>query len=199
MLKEFLNIDFNIEFEDNEFLGKVIVFKIGESNIEKLSSGYQAIIRLFLELLYFEKSMEQDTKDAVIDEINEYLSTKNEDKILPFLQNRFSNMRFIITTHSADVIASSIDCTIIVLNNDTYECLDENDFTSATDVREIFEKIYNLSDDNDIKDIEIILRNLLNAKISETWTDVEEEHLNKIDESILSNSQKLILRKIKSW
>ena len=63
-------------------------------------------------------------------------------------------------------------------------------FSSVTDVREIFEKIYELSSDNKTNSIEITLRNLLNCKISETWTEVEEKRLKDIDELVLTNSQK---------
>lgn len=200
MLKSFLNIDFRIDIIADAVLGKKKVLKIDDS-IEKLSSGYQAIIRLFLELIYFQNSLEKDITNpvVVIDEINEFLSTKNEERILPYLIKTFENMNFIVTTHSADVVASSIDCNIIVLSGNTYECLDGNDFSSVTDVREIFEKIYNLSGDNKTDSIEITLRNLLNSKISETWTEIEEKKLKNINESMLTNSQRLILNQIKSW
>lgn len=200
MLKSFLNIDFRIDIIADEVLGKKKVLNIDDS-IEKLSSGYQAIIRVFLELIYFQNSLEKDITNpvVVIDEINEFLSTKNEERILPYLIKTFENMNFIVTTHSADVVASSIDCNIIVLSGNTYECLDGNDFSSVTDVREIFEKIYNLSGDNKTDSIEITLRNLLNSKISETWTEIEEKKLKNIDESMLTNSQRLILNQIKSW
>lgn len=108
-------------------------------------------------------------------------------------------MNFVVTTHSADVVASSIDCNIIVLSSNNYECLDGNDFTSVTDVRDIFEKIYNLSSRSETDDIEITLRNLLSSKISETWTEIEDEQLKNIDKTLLTNSQKLILNQIKSW
>lgn len=200
LLKSFLGVDFQITIKKDEIIGEKKVLDIDEG-IEKLSSGYQAIIRLFLELIYFEDSLEDDIKNpvVVIDEINEFLSAKNEERILPFLTNRFSNMNFIITTHSADVIASSIDFNIIVLSNNDYQCLDGNDFSSVTDVREIFEKVYNINHDNETQDIEILLRHLLNAKISETWTEVEEEKLKNIYEDALSNSQKLILSQIVNW
>lgn len=200
MLKSFLNIDFRIDIIADAVLGKKKVLNIDDS-IEKLSSGYQAIIRLFLELIYFQNSLEKNITNpvVVIDEINEFLSTKNEERILPYLIKTFENMNFIVTTHSADVVASSIDCNIIVLSGNTYECLDGNDFSSVTDVREIFEKIYNLSGDNKTDSIEITLRNLLNSKISETWTEIEEKKLKNIDESMLTNSQRLILNQIKSW
>ncbi|MBF7810071.1 AAA family ATPase [Clostridium beijerinckii] len=200
MIKNFLNIDFQITIKEDKILGKKKVLDMGDG-IEKLSSGYQAIIRLFLELIYFKNSLESSIVSpvVVIDEINEFLSTKNEERILPFLIKTFKDMNFVVTTHSADVVASSIDCNIIVLSSNNYECLDGNDFTSVTDVRDIFEKIYNLSSRSETDDIEITLRNLLSSKISETWTEIEDEQLKNIDKTLLTNSQKLILNQIKSW
>ena len=200
LIKDFLNVDFDIAIEDNLILGKKQKLLI-DKNAEKLSSGYQAIIRIFLELLYFKNSYNNINKNpiVVIDEINEFLSTKNEKKFLPFLMKKFNNMNFIITTHSADVIASSIDFNIIVLKGNSYECLDGNDFSTVTDAREIFEKIYKLSNNNMTNDIEFELRNLLNFKISGTWTEKEETKLNKIEKEKLTNSQLLILNEIKSW
>jgi predicted ATP-binding protein involved in virulence len=200
MLKDFLDIDFQIIIKEDKIIGEKKVLCI-DNEIEKLSSGYQAIIRLFLELIYFKNSVEANINNpvVVIDEINEFLSTKNEERILPFLIKTFENMNFIVTTHSADVVASSVDCNIIVLSGNNYECLDGNDFSSVTDVREIFEKIYNLSSSKETEEIEITLRNLLNSKISETWTEIEEDQLKNINETILTSSQRLILNQIKSW
>lgn len=201
MIHEFLDINFEIISEENQYTGKGYKLKIN-NEIDKLSSGYQAIIRIFLELCFFREATKdsESCKVVVIDEINEFLSTRNEERILPFIMNKFSNMKFIITTHSADVIASAIDCNIIVFaGNNQYECLDGNDFTTVTDVREIFNKIYNINEDNTTQDIEIILRNLLNCKISDTWTEVEELKLNKIKEESLTNAQRLMLKQIKSW
>ncbi|MCB2297304.1 AAA family ATPase [Clostridium tagluense] len=202
LFRELLGIDFDIKIETNKFLGKVPILSINEG-IDKISSGFQAIMRIFLEILYFEDTLEviEDSAVVVIDEINEFLSPKNEEQILPFLMNQFPNLNFIVTTHSADVIASSINCNIIVLKGDSYECLDGDDFTTVTDVREIFSKIYNMNSDAaaDIQAIEVILRNFLNIKISNQWTEVEEEKISEINENELSNIQKLLLKQIKSW
>lgn len=200
LFKEFLNIDFNIEMKDNLIIGKKPFLKIG-NEFEKLSSGFQAIIRMLLEICYFEDNLEKDIKNpvVVIDEINEFLSSKNEEKILPFLKRNFSQMNFIVTTHSPDIIASSDEFNIIALKNNNYQCLDGNDYISVTDVREIFAEIYDINDDDKADDIEFTLRNLLNLKISNAWTDIEENKLNLVDENILSNAQKLLLTQIKSW
>lgn len=200
LLNDFLDIDFRITINKDKIIGDKKILDV-DNGIDKLSSGYQSIIRMFLELIYFEDSLEDNSGSGVvvIDEINEFLSVKNEERILPFLLNRFNNMNFIVTTHSADVIASAVDFNIIVLKNNNYECLDGNDFSTVTDVREIFEDLYNLKENDEIIDTEILLRHLLNSKIGETWTKIEEDKLEQIDENTLSNSQKLILNQVKSW
>ncbi|MCE5221632.1 MAG: hypothetical protein LLF98_10320 [Clostridium sp.] len=200
LFKELLNIDFNIEIKDNLIIGKKPLLKIG-NEFEKLSSGFQAIIRILLEICYFEDSLEKDIKNpfVVIDEVNEFLSSKNEEKMLPFLKKNFKQMNFIVTTHSPDIIASSEEFNIIALKSNNYQCLDGNDYRSVTDVREIFAEIYDIKDDDKADHIEFTLRNLLNLKISNAWTDIEEHKLKLINENRLSNAQKLLLTQIKSW
>ncbi|NFF82635.1 hypothetical protein FC764_15690 [Clostridium botulinum] len=200
LFKYLLNIDFNIIIKDLP-MGIKKPSVIVENERDKLSSGFQAIIRLLLEICYFEDSIEENINESVIviDEINEFLSSKNEEKILPFLMKEFDKMNFIITTHSAEVIASSVDCNIIALKNDKYQWLDGNDFESVTDAREIFTQIYDKPYIEKTNDIEIVLRNLLNLKISNNWTEVEENKLRNIEEEKLSTAQKLLLNQIKSW
>ena len=50
------------------------------NEIVELSSGYQALIRIFMEILYFFDTKSKGT--IVIDEIDEFLSVKNSGKIL---------------------------------------------------------------------------------------------------------------------
>lgn len=169
---------------------------------DKLSNGFQAIIRLFLEILFFEDYIEENVEFpfVVIDEINEFLSINNEQKILPFLMKEFKNINYIVTTHSEDVIMSSIDCNIIAIRGNNYEILDGNDFNTTTEIREIFNKIYSINTyENEENQIDGMLRNLLNIKISNTWTEIEEDKLNQIDEKILTNSQIFLLNQIRNW
>lgn len=71
----------------------------------KLSSGYQAVIRLFCEILFFCDAMQEKKWKkgyVVIDEIDEYLSPKYSARIFNFLQEQFSELNFLVTTHSLD-------------------------------------------------------------------------------------------------
>ena len=101
-----------------------------------LSSGYQALIRIFMEILYF-----SDTKSSgtiVIDEIDEFLSVKNSGRILGFLKGKFPQLNFIATTHSADLIANAEETNLILLYGENFEILDAGDFSSISQVYDIF-------------------------------------------------------------
>ena len=134
----------------------------------------------------------------LIDEINEFLSVKNEQKIIPFLVEKFPRLKFVITTHSSDIMVNAENFNIVVLNKNNYEILDSNDFVTNTDVREIFENLYG-REENIESDIEMTLRNLLSLKITEKWGSIEEDKLKNIDSLNLTTLQKLLLKQIKEW
>lgn len=187
------------------------VDNVGDENneIEKISSGYQAIIRIILEICYFVDMAKDIQKQlyVVIDEINEFLSSKNEKLFVPFLLQEFPSLKFIITTHSPEVLSSLKDFNIIALisnkedeNNIGYECLDSNDYNTVTDAQELFLNIYNMNEAYSISDIESIARKLLNAKIYNTWNDEDERLLKYIkNKEEISISEQLLIRQIESW
>ena len=164
-----------------------------------LSSGYQAIIRILLELLYYQ-SMEIETNVleyawVVIDELDEYLSPRYSAAILKFLKKTFPWARWIIATNSCDLVASTNDSNLILLDNDKYEIVDSNDYTSISEVQIIFDRVfgnYRLFE----SEIENILRRLLNNKINGAWGKTDEECLEQIGSGKLTASQKIIVRQI---
>ena len=199
LINEFFDIDFKINIIDRGALGNIKEVSIDGESVN-LSNGYQAIIRIFLELLYFESFIKEDErKIVIIDEVNEFLSTKNEIKIMPFLISKFKNIDFIITTHSADVIANLENFNIIALSSEGFEFLDGNDYDTVTDVRAIFDNIYGLDDKKQEEFIDIEIRNLLNMKIAGKWELIEEDKLKEIEKKDLSNNQKFLINQIKSW
>lgn len=198
LLKKFINID--IDLKEVNYGKLSSEYKLFINNeIENLSSGYQAIIRLFLELIYINKNKGDNKVTIVIDEIDEYLSSKNKSNILGFLKDEFNEFNWVITTHSADVIASAKDFNLIILKNDNYQCLDSNDFNTITDVQEIFRNLYDKTIDDNKDDINITLRRLLSLKITGCWSEVEEEDLKKVESNDLTNSQLLLINQIKNW
>lgn len=167
-----------------------------------LSSGYQAIIRILLELLYYQDmETERNTLEyawVIIDELDEYLSPRFSAMILKFLKKIFPWARWIVTTHSCDLVASTNDSNLIILDNGNYEVVDINDYTSISEVQIIFERIFG---NNEISksETENILRRLLNNKINGAWCVQDEACLAQIKSEKLTASQQIIVRQIQDW
>lgn len=196
LFKEFTGTSFQIELKET---GEVL-YDSGE--IGKVSSGYQAIIRVMLELVYVRectRNKEEYSEIIVfIDELDEYLSPKSCSKIYPFLMQNFHHFKFVITTHSADLISTASDVNILVLKNDTVEVLDANDFSNLEDVINMFKTIFGRIPECE-KKYDDQLRRLLNNKIVGIWEEEDEVLLKKLEEQDLSNAQKFLYRQIKEW
>ncbi len=167
-----------------------------------LSSGYQAILRILLELLYYQDMEIQ--KNAlqhawvIIDELDEYLSPKYSAAILEFLKKKFPWGRWVVTTHSCDLVAFTKNCNLIILDNGNYEVVDINDYTSISEVQVIFDRIFG-NHEMPESNIENTLRRLLNNKINGAWCEKDEECLKQIGSEKLTASQQLIVRQIREW
>lgn len=193
LLLEFLNIKLNFKIRGQGQHGASIQLDINGENYDKLSNGYQAIIRLFLELLYAE---EFKIKEIVIDEINEFLSPKNEERIFPFIKEKFPHMRFIVTTHSSELIASAVKGKLLILEENYVEVQRLEYFETPGDIRKIHLKMFN-KESKDIKTFESIVRELLMKKRMGKLLKKDLEELEKIDENSLNYTYKKILNKLK--
>lgn len=167
-----------------------------------LSSGYQAIVRIFMELLYYqEKCLFERHIDygmVVIDELDEFLSPGYARKIVPFLKEHFQQMEFVITTHSCDLVAGAKNANLIVLDDRDFEVLDVNDYQSVSEVQIIFDRIFGIHNIQ-VPEIENVLRRLLNNKINGAWTSEDQIRLEHLQEEWLTPSQQLICRQIMEW
>lgn len=158
-----------------------------------LSSGYQAIVRILLELLYFqdkcveEKGIERAV--VIIDELDEFLSPGYAYKIFPFLKEQFPQMDFIVTTHSGDLVAGAQNANLIVLDEKGYEVMDINDCQSISEVQIIFDRVFG-GHMPQASETENILRRLFNNKINQAWTEGDQRQLEHAIEK--SNSDKLV-------
>lgn len=167
-----------------------------------LSSGYQAIIRILLELLYYQ-DMEIEKKSLqsawiVIDEIDEYLSPRYSATILEFLKEKFSWGKWIVTTHSCDLVANTKDSNLIILDKNNCEVIDINDYPSVSEVQIIFERVFGNPKVSESQ-IENVLRRLLNNKMNQAWGEKDEECLLQLEKRKLTASQQLIVRQIREW
>lgn len=199
LLKDFLNIDFSVEREKLEdgFGFDEIKVNIDGQEVE-LSSGYQAIIRIFAELIYYNEHLMAKGL-VVIDEIDEFLSPKYSARILNFLTKQFPDNYFVVSTHSSDLVANSNDCNIVVLEKNNFSILDSNDFTTLIEVNTLFNKLFENVEQDKNNLIDNQLQRLFDLKIMGVWTQEEDNELKKIDISKLTPIQELIYKQIKEW
>lgn len=199
LLQNYLQIDFNIQTEGFEegFGEGALICKI-DNIIVELSSGYQALVRIFSELIIYSDII-KEKGTIVIDEIDEFLSPKNSSNILNFLINEFPGNNFIVSTHSGDLIANTNSASIIALEKESFNILDGKDFTTLTEVNTLFYKLFNEQErekDNFVNDK---LQRLFDLKIIGKWEEEENSEFNSIDVNSLTALQKLIYKQIEEW
>ena len=193
LLKEFNQLTFEVTFPKEKLV------RYSEEAEGKLSNGIQALVRIFVELVYLQEVTDSNQIMVVIDEVDEYLSPSNAGKILSFLIMKFPHMQFVVSTHSADLVCSTKNCNLVIIQKDYYEVTDSNDFESMGEVQFMFEKIFSESREQKTVRIEEQLRRLINNKMMGAWGKKDEETLQEIEESILTNAQKILYKRIKEW
>lgn len=198
IMKDFLGIELKIEKENVDKFGDSIVNAYINGEKMELSSGYQALIRIFAEILFYSEISKKEGT-IIIDEIDEFLSPRNSAKILMYLTERFPKHRFIVSTHSGDLICHSKDCKMAILQENEFQVLDSNDFDTMTDVNALFQKIFVEDGQENNDEIEKKLERLLELKLSHCFGQQEEMELEAIKEEELSIVQKVMYNQIRSW
>lgn len=167
-----------------------------------LSSGFQAIIRILLELLYYQdmaiKKFGLDLCWIVIDELDEFLSPRYAARIFEFLKKEFSGASWLVSTHSCDLVANVTDANLVLLDEGNCEVLDINDYRSVSEVQVVFGRLFGQTAAAE-SEKEAVLRRLLNNKINGIWSQYEEEAFQELLKENLSAAQQLILRQIQEW
>ena len=192
LLREFCDISFTVAHKKEK------IVKYQEQQEGKLSNGLQALARIFLEMIYIQEVTDHKEILLVIDELDEFLSPSNAEKIFPFLIRNFPKMKFVVSTHSSELIRTAKASNIIILYPDAYEIIDSNDFDSVGEVQMIFEKLFGMNQCQE-NEAEQKLRRLLNNRMMGAWGKNDEDMLNEINENDLSNAQKILYRRIKEW
>ncbi len=192
LMDQFLNVKLEVRQAETGY-------KIYLDGVEStLSSGYQALIRIFMEMEYVSRTMKSGC--IVIDEIDEFLFAHNSGRIFEFLRKEYKEFSFIVSTHSADLIANSSSSNIILLSDGVYELLDVEDFNSVSQVYNIFSSIFQGSRDvNEKERLDAHLRRLLNNKVAGIWNEENQKELMKIKNMELTKVQKVLVRQIEEW
>lgn len=192
LVKDFLGVE--LEIRQSE-----VDFKLYLDGIEScLSSGYQALLRIFMEMEYIRRTMKTGT--VVIDEIDEFLFAYNCARIFEFLRQEYKNFTFIVTTHSADLIAKAMTANFVLMSEGAYELLDAGDFNSVSQVYNIFNSIFH--DRKTMSDKEMTdaaLRRLLNNKVAGIWKEEDSNELLSIKGAILTKAQRVLVKQIEEW
>ena len=167
-----------------------------------LSSGFQAMIRLLLEAVYYEEmGMARRGKQRammVIDELDEFLSPRYASVILGFLRQHFPTVQFVVSTHSADLVASAREANVMILTAEHYEVLDAGDYATITDAQRLFRRVFGDLPAAD-QQMESELRRLFNNRLNHAWSESDEKMMEKLGQKELTASQKLIYEQIKKW
>lgn len=181
-----------------------IIYKVFVDDQEwRLSSGYQAVLRILSELLLCEKYYQSSDLVVIIDEIDQFLSASNAAKFFNFIRNEFPHYRFVVTTHSADLLVNSTRYKLIVLKNNEYIIYDGDDFDTLTSVNTLFASAFKGRVRDNERDyttrIDDELAGLLNRRIGGEWNEEDELALRRLKEKKLTGSQKLLYVQIRDW
>lgn len=134
------------------------------------------------------KDIDSKINTLLIDNIETILECKDILYINDFLEDMFQNKNIVIVTHNLELVARVKDFNIIYLYKDLYSIHDGNDFNSFNDVKILI--------DSQKSNIDIMLTHLLGLKLSNLWTNIEENRLNQLKKEPLTSTQKLILNQI---
>ena len=167
----------------------------GKIGRDPLSPEHQALVRILLELLYY-----QDTAVSggagkhwiVVDGVDVFLSPRYSTVLLEFLKQKFPWANWLVSVYSWEAIASTLDYNLIMLVKDShFEILDSNDYNSVEELQVFYRQQETYS-----SNLNDILHNLFNKKVCGVWSEVEDSELEELRDEKLTPSQRLILDQI---
>ncbi|WP_343083990.1 AAA family ATPase [Blautia producta] len=196
---------FILEYDDRS---DCLIFEIGEKAlpIENLSSGYQSLIWMVLDIAFRMAILNPDLYENIsevpgvilIDEIDVHLHPKWQWNVLRALKETFPNVQFIVATHSPIVIASCKNENLIAINRegemdyfdtpyglDVSETLDifQESLPIAKEVSNLLREFYQLIDEEKLEKAEDKLQELKlavgdnNPKVVSAETTLELEKM----------------------
>ena len=181
VIEMFFNSEISIVRKEEMFRSEISIIINGTSH-PTLSNGLSSIFRILLEL---EVASNLGCDTVFIDEIEKYLDSTNSFNLIKFIQNKYSHIRLVITTHSDDVIIGSSDFCIIKINNDSndvneksIDVYNSNDFDSIISTKRTFFPVSdNLKYEYEFERVNSIYMNLL---VNDSISIIDQEYLNNL-------------------
>lgn len=173
------------------FSENIYKYRVGSNIYDKLSNGFQAIIRILVEITF---AISQGAEVIIIDEIDLHLDSENCKRIIKYLRDRFTNTKLIFTTHSPDVISGSEKFNIFKIESDNCSYFDGDDLNDIPYINRIlFEPNILVSNPIDNE-----LSSFLKLKVA--GRNLNEEELNRLNSyDNLTVKQKILRDYINRW
>ena len=154
--------DMKLEYKDVDINYKEPIFitNTGETPIGAFSSGFQSILSIYWNILYFLQGFYPDSPNpfeepgiAIIDELDAHLHPEWQQVILNGLRKMFPNVQFIVATHSPLIVSGCKPGEAIFLKYDVEKksvILDKKkDSPTGWTAGRILKYLFNLSSDRD--------------------------------------------------
>ena len=167
LFKEVLDIEMEYEEPVSFVNDELEQIYINSDNLREISSGIQSMLRILMEVNFASENM---CKVVFIDEFNTNLDHKTSSEYFMKLRKKYSNIRFIITTHNIYTLRGVDNADVIKIYKD-FEKPEDNSC-------EIF-------DSNDLDNLEVIDRNLFSGTTERNGKDEKD--------ILLSNALKIFL------
>lgn len=177
-------INNELKYSNSVIIGDNAVGKTHLLNLLAESMGNSKLINTDIDI----QKVNKNTEIVLIDNIETILSLSDIFNINNYLDDKFNDKKKVLVTHNIHAISRLVNFNIIQLYSDNYCICDGNDFNSYEDVRNLMV--------NKRNPITTTLVNLLNLRLSNTWTSLEDRKLSEIKTKKLNKSQKLLLNEI---
>ena len=200
-----------LEFDEETFEFHILQHGKEPFDFNTLSSGYQAVLDIILDIIMRMKNQTQRSFDfnlpgiVLIDEIETHLHLELQKNVMPFLTTIFPNIQFIVTSHSPfilnsirNVVIYDLEKNLLVengLDNVPYDGIVEGYFGAdklSDALKKKFEKYKTLvkkkclSDEelNEVAELELYLDDIpdyLALGISTEYQELKLEFMNRED------------------
>ena len=130
-----------IDFDEETFRFSIVELERDPFDFNTASDGFSAVLDIVVGLMLRMTrgntgSLKYDAPGiALIDEVENHLHLSLQKRIVPFLTDLFTNVQFVISTHSPFVLTSAEDAVLFDLENHSFveRGLSDNTYSSVVE------------------------------------------------------------------